>query len=80
MSKAEEMRQRLKNAQPQFTPEQLELAKMQAKDYLDRNLITKEQLKMFEALDDAAGGCKVCGRVIYCGASKLCGRDDCGLK
>jgi ribosomal protein L37E len=40
---------------------------------------TEEQIKKWSEIEDAAA-CKKCGRVIYCGASKLCSDPECGLK
>lgn len=40
---------------------------------------TKEMLEIFEKVDSDCS-CPKCGRVIYCGVSKLCSEIDCGLK
>ena len=40
---------------------------------------TNKMLDLFDQ-DFPEPKCNICGRVIYCGVSKLCGLDPCGLK
>ena len=40
---------------------------------------TKEQIESLSKAEDEAA-CKKCGRVIFCGANKLCEDTECGLK